>query len=342
MNFGWQADVSQIPAIRNTCSLPVMFKWHTASNFRTLTMKEKNNLLLFIAVTFSLSILLSLFIGLTGQHESKFIWLQFASMPIPALAVLIMNNLFKAPVEEIEWDKLPVYWLALALFLMPVTIHIICLPLISFLNNGALPWQSWLTSKKEDLYISPGNFGWGTLTSSELVLKIFINATTGVVIVSALAFLEEIGWRGWMLPRLIKQFNVKKGIFIGSLVWSAWHVPFMLSGILYLKAVPVYLIVLINPFGIFGAGLVISWLWKKTKSIWIVSIAHGALNNWGQYAFKYMQDKDINLQSQQLWLSVGVNGSLLILGLLIFITMKNTYDDNNPTANMGISMQADE
>jgi membrane protease YdiL (CAAX protease family) len=137
-----------------------------------------------------------------------------------------------------------------------------------------------------------------------------------------------------MLPRLIKQFNVKKGIFIGSLIWALWHVPFMLSGILYLKAVPVYLMLLTNPFGIFGAGLVISWLWTKTKSIWIVSIAHGALNNWGQYAFKYMQDSETNLHSQQIWLSIGVNSSLLILGLVIFIAMKNTYnDDHKTTAN---------
>lgn len=295
-------------------------------------MKEKNNLLVFISMTFSLSVLLSLFIGFTGGHESKFIWLQFVSMPIPAIAVLIMNNFFKAPVE-IEWNKLPAYWLFLALMLMPVTIHIICLPLIYFLNSGAFPWQSWLTTKEEGLYISPNSFGWGTLTSGELAFKILINAITGVVIVSALAFLEEIGWRGWMLPRLIKQFNVKKGIVIGSLIWALWHVPFMLSGILYIKAVPVYLISLTNPVGIFGAGLVISWLWTKTKSIWIVSIAHGALNHWGQYAFKYMQDSKTNLQSQQLWLSLGVNSSLLILGLIILITVKNTYDDNKTNDN---------
>ncbi|MBX3255382.1 MAG: CPBP family intramembrane metalloprotease [Chitinophagaceae bacterium] len=300
-------------------------------------MNEKNNILVFIAITFSLSILLSLFIGFTGGHDSKFIWLQFASMPIPAITVLIMTNLFKAPVlKEIKWNKLPVYWLVLALLLMPVTIHITCLPLIKFLNNGVFPWQTWLKAKEEGLYISPNNFGWGSLTSGELIFKIFINALTGVVIVSVLAFLEEVGWRAWMLPRLIKQFNVRKGIFIGSLIWALWHVPFMLSGILYLKAMPTYLIVLINPFGIFGAGLVISWLWTKTKSLWIVSIAHGALNNWGQYAFKYMQDSKTNLQSQQIWLSIGVNGSLLILGLLIFITMKNSSDDKT-TANMSIA-----
>jgi len=62
-------------------------------------------------------------------------------------------------------------------------------------------------------------------------------------------------------------------------------------------------------------------------------IAHGALNNWGQYVFKYMRDSETNLQSQQIWLSLCVNCSLLILGLVIFITMKDTYKDNKTTAN---------
>ena len=44
------------------------------------------------------------------------------------------------------------------------------------------------------------------------------------------------------------------------------------------------------PIGVVGAGLVIGWLWVRTESIWIVAMAHGALNNWGQYAFQYMNE----------------------------------------------------
>ena len=50
-----------------------------------------------------------------------------------------------------------------------------------------------------------------------------------------------------------------------------------------------------------------------------------------------MQDSETNLQSQQIWLFVGVNSSLLILGLVIFITMKDTYKDNKTTANKSIA-----
>jgi hypothetical protein len=123
-------------------------------------MKERNHLPVFIAITFGLSILLSLFIGLTGGQQSGFFRLRFAAMSIPAIAVLIMSNIFKAPPEEIEWNKLPVRWLIPALLFMPVVIHAVCLPLMAVLNDGRLPWQPWLTAKQEGLLIAPGDLGW--------------------------------------------------------------------------------------------------------------------------------------------------------------------------------------
>jgi len=285
-------------------------------------MKQKDHLIPYIIITFSLSILLSLMIGLTGGHESKIIWTQYATMAIPALAVLIMNNAFQAPIEELNWNRFPARWLPLALFLMPVIIHMVALPMLAYLNNGVLPWQSWLLASDNGEYRSPASLGWSTLTSGGLILKIIINAIVGVMIVSLLAFLEEIGWRAWMLPRLIKRFDLRKGVLTGAVIWALWHVPFMLSGILYVKGIPANLMVLINPFGIFGAGLVISWFWIKTKSIWIVSIAHGALNNWGQYAFKFMQHDAGDGRDQQVWLFAGVNGSLLLLGIILLIGIK--------------------
>lgn len=280
---------------------------------------RKNHLIIFITISYALSILLSLFIGLTGGHESKFISLSYISMFIPAIAVLIMTNVFKAPVNKFDWNRFSLKWIIPALFLMPGVIHATCLPLLSFLNNGSLPLQAWLHSDSNGLYHTPVDKGWGTLTKSELVIKIIINAIIGLTIVSVLAFFEEVGWRAWMLPRLIKRFNVKKGIIIGSLVWALWHVPFIISGISYIDNVPLYATLLV-PIGTFGAGIIISWLWLKTKSIWIVSLAHGSLNNWGQYAFKYMQDLK---SSDTIRLLIGVEVSLLITGLIILLTIKN-------------------
>jgi hypothetical protein len=55
-------------------------------------------------------------------------------------------------------------------------------------------------------------------------------------------------------------------------------VPYALAGIQHLDGVPL---------GIIGSGLVIGWFWLRNESICIAAIAHGALNNRGQYAFKF-------------------------------------------------------
>lgn len=68
--------------------------------------------------------------------------------------------------------------------------------------------------------------------------------------------------------------------------------------------------------------LIITWLWLKTKSVWIVSLAHGPLNNLGQYAFKHVQDLK-TLYS--IILLTGVETSLLLTGLIISGTMKDDY-----------------
>ena len=209
---------------------------------------KKDYIAVFVAINYALSILLSVFIGFTGGHESEFIDVGYISMFIPAVAVLIMTNAFKAPVNKFDWNRFPIKWIIPALFLMPVVIHAVCLPLLSVLNNGSLPWQTWLTPDESGLYHSPDERGWGTITASSLILKIFINAIIGIIVVSALAFFEEIGWRAWMLPRLIKRYNVKKGIIIGALVWALWHVPFILSGISYIDNVPLYATLLV-PIG---------------------------------------------------------------------------------------------
>jgi len=44
------------------------------------------------------------------------------------------------------------------------------------------------------------------------------------------------------------------------------------------------------PVGVAATGLIIGWLWARTESLWIVSLTHGALNNWGQYALKYITE----------------------------------------------------
>jgi membrane protease YdiL (CAAX protease family) len=210
-------------------------------------------------------------------------------MFFPAVALLAAIIAMNEP-ALINWRVLPVRYLPLALFLMPLVMHAVMLTLTIYFTRG-LPWQAWLTPQLDGNFHTPPELGWGTLTRGELGLRIILNAVAGLVIVSFLAFFEEIGWRAWLLPRLMQRMGSQKSIVAVAAIWALWHVPFVLSGITHLAHVPVLSAALILPLGDLGAGMVIGWLWVRTESIWIVCVAHGALNYWGQYAFKYMQDQ---------------------------------------------------
>jgi membrane protease YdiL (CAAX protease family) len=276
--------------------------------------RQTSSVSIYVIITFSLSILLSIFIGVTGGENTRYAGAKFISMFIPAIAVFILHRRGDSFVRE-SLQHFPLSWMPVALFIFPVIIHAVCIPVIAFQNNYHIPWQSWLTRDGDGLYHAPGDKGWGVLTNSGLIFHIVLNAIAGILMVSFLAFFEEIGWRAWLLPRLIERFNIRRGVLICSVIWALWHVPFILGGLHFIEQAPMWSVLLFYPLGHVGAGIILGWLWVKTESIWIVSIAHGSLNNWGQYLFKFMDD--ITARGETIALIAALNLSLFIVGMIV-------------------------
>jgi membrane protease YdiL (CAAX protease family) len=181
--------------------------------------------------------------------------------------------------------------------------------------ESGLHWQDWLTRQSDGLYHVPASPGWGMVRTEGLVGHILLNAIAGLVIVSFLAFFEEIGWRAWLLPRLANRIGARRAVLVTSLIWALWHVPFQLSGIQHINGVSPMKLALTMPLGIMATGLILGWLWLTTKSIWLVAIAHGASNNWGQYAFKYMTDS--GRPDQDIALILAGSLAMLLVGAFL-------------------------
>jgi CAAX protease family protein len=245
-------------------------------------------ILLFVASAYALSTALSLVVGPTGGHESAVIGLAYLSMFLPAVSVVIVSAAMNEP-PRVRWNHFPLPYLPVALFLIPVVQHAVMLPFMAAAPGG-IRWQDWLTPQSDGLYHTPASRGWGAVTIQGLVGHIALNATVGLAANSVMAFFEEIGWRAWLLPRLWDRIGPRLAVVVTAIIWGFWHVPFQLSGIQHIDGVPPMRLAITLPFGIMTVGLIIGWLWLRTESIWLVAIAHGALNNWGQYAFKYMND----------------------------------------------------
>ena len=242
----------------------------------------------FLAVCYGLSVTLSLAIGITGGNESSLIGLGYLSMFLPAAAVVLVSARWNEP-PRVHWASFPTKYLPIALFLIPAVLHTVMVPVIVHFGSG-VRWQSWLTPDTDGLYHVPASRGWGVVTMQGLIGHILVNAIVALLIVSLLALFEEIGWRAWLLPRLADRIGARWSVVLTSVLWALWHVPFQLSGIQHIRGVSPIILAVSMPLGIMATGMIFGWLWLQTESIWLVAIAHGAANNWGQYAFKYMRD----------------------------------------------------
>jgi membrane protease YdiL (CAAX protease family) len=170
---------------------------------------------------------------------------------------------------------------------LPVVVHAVALPVTCALHNG-LPWADWLTRQDDGLFYPPVARGWGPLTTLGLVTRVLVNAGVGLLTVAVLAAFEEIGWRAWMLPRLVERLGERAGSVASAGIWALWHVPYVVSGVHHLDNVSVSQLLLLLPLGHLGSGIFLAFLWLRTRSMVLVALAHGSLNNWGQYAFKFM------------------------------------------------------
>jgi membrane protease YdiL (CAAX protease family) len=86
-------------------------------------------------------------------------------------------------------------------------------------------------------------------------------------------FGEEIGWRGFALPRLQKKMSVSKATLILGLLWALWHVPSFFYHETYIGMD--WFILLGFIFGVLCGAVLFTWLYNGTGgSILMVAIWH--------------------------------------------------------------------
>jgi membrane protease YdiL (CAAX protease family) len=121
---------------------------------------------------------------------------------------------------------------------------------------------------------------------------------------------EELGWRGYMLPRLVDA-GVPYPILVSGLISAAWHLPLILSGQYASSAYPI-LSAAIFVVDVVGIGFVIGVIRLRSGSIWPAIILHGAWNAIIQGPF----DQSATGPNHTLW--VGESGVLVAVVSLAF------------------------
>lgn len=123
------------------------------------------------------------------------------------------------------------------------------------------------------------------LTSLEFDISRFHLRTTQlmpqVVVIILIALGEEYGWRGFLLPRLMKKFNLFYSSIILGLIWGFWHFPAYLIG----TGVPSQMNFIVFLLWVILGTLFIGWIYYYTKSVLTSILAHISANAAFNYLF---------------------------------------------------------
>ncbi|WFR65169.1 CPBP family intramembrane metalloprotease [Paenibacillus amylolyticus] len=128
---------------------------------------------------------------------------------------------------------------------------------------------AWITGLVD--FVPTGNsFIW------TLVVSILYQMSVGTLIGVISSAGEELGWRGYMLSRLITA-GVPKPILTSGLIWGAWHIPAILLGSYY-SGPSLVLSVILFMITIGSFNFIISQFRLSTGSIWPAILLHASWN----------------------------------------------------------------
>lgn len=87
---------------------------------------------------------------------------------------------------------------------------------------------------------------------------------------------EELGWRGYALPRMAARLGLSGAAILLGILWAAWHLPLFFLPVTDLTdlSFPLYLLT-VTPISI-----AMAWLYARSgQSLLVVMLLHAAANN---------------------------------------------------------------
>ncbi|OGO38863.1 MAG: hypothetical protein A2W35_08060 [Chloroflexi bacterium RBG_16_57_11] len=154
-------------------------------------------------------------------------------------------------------------------------------------------------------------------TPQTMLMIYFVGGLTIFNIIPGIitGFGEEFGHRGFMFP-LLYQIKPWVGLLIGGLIWYAWHLPLTLL-VPQTGQNPLWQILRNASFLAIGSVCTFTYLayvYVKSKSVWVVSVAHIALNN-SAMSFSYF-----TILQNQVLANLGLTLTMMIVVSILYGT----------------------
>ena len=150
--------------------------------------------------------------------------------------------------------------------------YLVAILLLPALRFAAIPLTAWLTGVPADYShpmirdIVPLDWPLLSMIIPWILFEVFTNG-------------EEMGWRGYVLPRLQAKYNALVSSLILGVIWSVWHLPKFfgtgLNGDLSIFWFTVFTV---------SVAVLYTWLYNNTRgSLLLVTLFHASGNTVGVF-----------------------------------------------------------
>lgn len=244
------------------------------------------SIVVFVVVSFALAwaLTLPLWFG-DGLREPFARVLVTAMMFAPTVAALIVVFFIEKPKHKARALGLVplkpagrlIGYLAIALIL-PVLLCILALVVASLLGLYPADFIHFSGYQQiTEMQLAEAGITELPVPIGVLVAVQFVNVLIGALFINIIPALgEEIGWRGWLLPKLLR-FGPWPAILLSGVIWGLWHTPVILLGHNY-PGTPGWLAVIAMVVFSIIMGGIFGWLRLRGGSVWPAALAHSTLN----------------------------------------------------------------
>jgi uncharacterized protein len=233
-------------------------------------------------------------------------------MLAPGLAAVITYLVFEHSLRPIGWQPGKIRYLILGLVI----------PLLYCLFEYGFVW---LTGQGKYNGQFPPNF------PVFLVTMLFMGTLS--------ALLEEVAWRGFLVPKMKKLTSFSNTAIITGLIWAIWHYPLIIYSDVRAGSTPLqFSLVCFTIFAV-GFSFAAAWLRLKSGSIWPAALLHGSHNVFMLHVFNAL-----TTDSGNPWLLLGEYGAMTAaVGLLlaiVFWSMRSRLPETEQPVKTNIGLKA--
>lgn len=212
-----------------------------------------------------LEVLLSVLMKKISPRSASAAGLMLGVMWTPGLVALAVQLCSERTLRGFGWKPGAMRYWGLA-YVFPFVYGGLALVVAQALGGGTIDFDRW----------SHGAARWGL--PEHALFGMLIQMTLFMIpgIVTGLG--EEIGWRGFLVPRLVRFFGFWGVVNASFVIWLAFHMPGMLGGSYRGDGTPLWYSFVCFATFLYPATVLMTWLRLRSGSLWPCVIQHAAHN----------------------------------------------------------------